>query len=119
MADLDVKLFTDEMINPKLAVALQSYGYDVLSAHAAGRANQKISDEDQLDFATKDGRAILTDNVTDFTACVLRWMQLGRTHAGVVICRQVPFSALLRRVTQHLDLTDPQVQQNALLYLAP
>jgi hypothetical protein len=41
-------LFGDENVHRGLVDALRALGHDVLTAHEAGRANQKISDADQL-----------------------------------------------------------------------
>jgi len=119
MAGLGIALFTDEMINPELARTLTRRGYDAISCREMGRANRKIDDEQQLEFAAAQGRAILTDNAVDFIACARRWDQAGREHAGIIICQQQPFSVLLRRVVHHLTTTDPKVQYNTVLFLAP
>jgi len=55
-------LFADENVNRGLVDALRSLGHDVLTAHQAGRANQKIPDPDQLAHATMLGRAVVTNN---------------------------------------------------------
>ncbi len=51
MAGVGVRLFTDEMVDPRLALALRERGYDAESCLEAGRANQKIPDEAQLLYA--------------------------------------------------------------------
>ena len=66
MAGLGIAIYTDEHVHPDLAPALRRLGYDVVSCHEAGRADQSISDEDQLIYAAQLGRAILSNNFTDF-----------------------------------------------------
>ena len=46
--------------------ALRALGHDVLTTQEAGNAGQTIPDHDVLDFATRDGRAVLTLNRRDF-----------------------------------------------------
>lgn len=73
-------LFADENVQRRLVDALRSLGHDVLTAHEAGRANQKIPDVDQLAYATGLGRATLTNNRRHFH-------KLHRTsgaHAGII-----------------------------------
>ena len=71
------RLFADENVSFDLVEAL---GHDVLTALAAGRANQAIPDPDVLAYATLLGRAVLTNNRLDFH-------KLNRTfpnHAGII-----------------------------------
>lgn len=119
MAGLGFPLFTDEMINPRLAGTLTRLGYDVESCQWAGRANQHISDEDQLRYATTQGRAILTFNMGDFERLDRRWKALGLVHGGIVVSPQITrFAELLRRVQLHLDTVPDNLQWNTLLELA-
>ncbi|HEY7066332.1 MAG TPA: DUF5615 family PIN-like protein [Chloroflexota bacterium] len=118
MAGLGLRLFTDEMIPWRLAAALRQRGYDVLSCEEAGRANQQISDEDQLVFATQNGRAILSFNARDFVPLDAGWKATGRRHAGIILLAQVAaFGTLLRYVARHLDSVPPAVQEDLLIWL--
>ncbi|MCC7369718.1 MAG: DUF5615 family PIN-like protein [Chloroflexi bacterium] len=119
MPGLGIRLFADEMVNPRVASVLARMGYDIESCQWAGRANQWISDESQLQYATDQGRAILTFNVGDFLRLDQRWKTLGRRHAGIVVAEQVlPLPELIRRVQLHLDSVHPETQENAVLELA-
>ena len=55
-----IKLYLDEDVDPLLAKVIRDRGYDVLSTHEAKMHNS--DDYKQLDFATSQGRAILTHN---------------------------------------------------------
>ena len=50
----------------KIAQHLRQMGHDVLSSHEAGKANQRIPDEEVLAFAAESGRILLTLNRWDF-----------------------------------------------------
>lgn len=50
-----VKLYLDEDMSSRVAQALRSKGFDVLSSHEVG--NDGLSDEEQLGYATKEGGA--------------------------------------------------------------
>ena len=120
MAGLGIALFTDEHVHPGLAPALRQRGYDAQSCHEANRHNQRISDEAQLDYATQSGRAILTNNITDFYQLDHDWKAAQRQHAGIIVYAGVrTVSELVRRVEVHMNTYDRQMQQNALLWLAP
>jgi Holliday junction resolvase len=45
---------------------LRELGHDVLTVQEAGKANQRIPDEEVLAFATENDRAIITQNRKDF-----------------------------------------------------
>src|SRR5690348_6310955 len=61
---LFVRLYLDRHVMTQLAVDLRGRGYDVMTTQEAAR--DTASDEDQLVFATAEGRAILTFNIRDF-----------------------------------------------------
>jgi hypothetical protein len=61
---------------------LRARGIDVLTAEEAGR--QRLSDEEQLSFATQDERCLYTANYGDFARLHAEWMRAGRRHAGIV-----------------------------------
>jgi len=120
MSGLGVLLYSDEDINPALAPTLCQDGYDVLSTYAAGRANQRISDEAQLLYAVEQGRALLTFNVRDFVRLDSLWQTAGQRHHGIVVSPRIDdLGELLRRVKQHLDTVSPAQQDNVLLWLRP
>jgi hypothetical protein len=56
---LSFPLYLDEDVNRYLAKLLLARGYDVVATADAGRANQGLSDESQLEFASAIDRAIL------------------------------------------------------------
>ena len=119
MAGLGIRLYTDEQIFKGLAKALRDRGYDAESCQEAGRANQDLSDEQQLAYAASQGRAILTFNMGDYQALERAWKAAGRQHVGIILSPEVKdFGELLRRVQRHLDTVAPEVQHDILLWLA-
>jgi uncharacterized protein DUF5615 len=60
-------------------------GFDVLTTQEAGRSNQRLSDDTQLEFAASLGRAILTYNAIDFEPMAREWGALGKRHAGIIV----------------------------------
>jgi predicted nuclease of predicted toxin-antitoxin system len=77
-----IKLYADEQFPLPVVERLRSKGYNVLTVKDAGKANQRISDEDVLDFATSQDRAVITQNRRDF----IRLHNRGVSHAGIVAC---------------------------------
>lgn len=74
---------------PLLAEILIAQGYDVETTEAAGRANQRIHDEPQLEYATQQGRATLTFNARDFITLDREWKAVGPVHVGIVVSEQI------------------------------
>jgi Domain of unknown function (DUF5615) len=72
------------MVSPVIAEQLGAAGQDVLAviAHPVLRG---IGDADLLDWATADGRTLVTDNVRDFAPLHASWAAQGRMHAGLII----------------------------------
>ncbi len=88
-------LFADENVHRGLTDALRVLGHDVLTAHEAGRANQKISDADQLVYATSLGRAVLTNNRRHFH----KLHQTSPGHAGIITyTRDADTESLAQRI---------------------
>lgn len=118
MAGLGVRLYTDEMLSPRLAAQLRRQGYDVVSCYEAGRGGLGIPDDEQLAYANQEGRAIVTHNARDFVPLDGRWKDNKRAHAGIVVIAGTPSLALLLRwVARHLDTVPPAVQDDTLLWL--
>lgn len=77
------RLYSNENFDRRVVVALRRLGHDVLTSLDAGRANQRIPDEDVIEFAKADGRAVLTFNRLHF----LRLHQIMRgAHSGIIVC---------------------------------
>ena len=118
MAGLGIRLFTDEMITGRLARELRRRGYDVESCEDAGRGNQRIPDEHQLQYATLHGRAILTFNVGDFVWLDQQMKDQRQRHAGIVVSPRIDdLGMLIRCVQRHLDTVEPGVQHDTLIWL--
>jgi hypothetical protein len=120
MAGLGIRIFTDEYVDGRLAGQLRRRGYDAVSCAEARRHNQKISDEEQLEYATREGRAIIVYNVHDYVQLDGAWKAAGREHSGIIVAQSgTPIGSLVRWVVCHLDARTPADQYDTLLWLAP
>ena len=59
------------------------YGVDATSAHDVG--NSQLGDRAQFEYATRDGRAIITRNVVDFLRLAHNAVAANIAHAGIVL----------------------------------
>lgn len=101
---LFLRLYFVRHIMARLAVDLRGRGYDIQTTEEAGM--DTAPDEDQLAFATAEGRAILTYNIRDFAPLHEHWQSIGRPHAGIVVSQQKgrrQYGPLLQRMLRLLN----------------
>jgi predicted nuclease of predicted toxin-antitoxin system len=74
---------------------LRERGHEVLTVLEAGKAEQSISDQEVLSFASDDNRCVLTFNRKHF----IRLHGDNPNHAGIIVCTYDPdFVALADRI---------------------
>jgi predicted nuclease of predicted toxin-antitoxin system len=96
------RLFADENFPRPVVEALRSLGHDVLTVQQAGMANQAVSDEVVLAFATAQGRAVITVNRRHF----FRLHASALHHAGIIICTQdADVGGMVQRIDQMVTST--------------
>ena len=81
------QLYADEQFPRQVVELLRSLGHSVLTVQEAGQANQRISDDLVLQFATESDRAVLTMNRRDF----IKFHKRNSIHAGIIV-RTEPYS---------------------------
>ena len=77
------RLYSNENFPRRVVEELRMLGHDLLTSYEAGRANQKVPDDQVLAFASEQRRAVLTLNRHDFI-CLHRETQ--GAHAGIIVC---------------------------------
>ena len=81
-----------------------------MSAHEV--PNLSVSDHDQLDYARRQGRAMLTHNRDDFLDIAKEYAINQIPYGGILYVPQVPYDQLLRRVLRVLAaVTEAQVRE--------
>jgi hypothetical protein len=60
-----LRYYLDENVvhGPVVARELRARGVDAITALDAGRAGQEIADQEQLEYATRDGRVMVTQDL--------------------------------------------------------
>lgn len=100
-----MKVYLDEDLSPSVALLLRQRGVDATSAHDVG--NGQLQDRAQLEYATREGRAIVTRNVVDFLQLAHNAVATNTAHAGIVL---VPASF---RGDEYQELADAIVEDSS------
>jgi predicted nuclease of predicted toxin-antitoxin system len=85
-----LRLLLDEMYPASLAEALRAVGVDVVTVIELGLGGR--SDPDIFTAAVEQVRAVLTENVGDFTHISAEHLTAGQHHHGVLIALSSRFS---------------------------
>lgn len=110
------RFFTDEDVFAAIAVGLRKAGFDAVSTPEVGRLGEP--DDAQLQWATLDGRTLVSFNVAHFASLHARWLSSGKHHAGVVVSSQRPIGDLLRRLIRLARQLDAESLTDQLEYLS-
>lgn len=116
---MKLRLYIDEdSMSHALVDALRARGVDVVTPLDAGTIGWH--DEDQLQFATDSGRAILSRNVGDFFELHTEWQSRGRNHAGIILAHQPQYSIgdLMRRVLKLIASKSAEAMHNHVEFLS-
>lgn len=79
-ADVLIGILLDEMYPPSLAQRLRDNGHDVVAVLDVEVGLASKADDDVLAWAARNGRCVVTENVSDFARLAAR----GAPHAGIV-----------------------------------
>lgn len=117
-----MKLLLDEMWAPTIAVELRKRGFDVIAINEPAHAGRYAGAPDHEVFARAqdDGRAVVTDNISDYEKARLDWEARGTAHHGLVYALDPPFNrhpgdaviGQMVRAVEHL-LSSPDAQAEA------
>ena len=78
-----LRLLFDTHHSRLVAERLRGEGHDVVAA-ADDPVVAALSDEDLLRAATRQGRAVVTENARDFDRIARAWGATGEHHAGII-----------------------------------
>jgi len=88
---MTIRLYCDEdSLDHDLVRALRVRGVDVATALGEGMIARK--DEEHLDYATQQGRAIFSFNRGDFYRLHTQYLKQGKSHAGIILANQQQYS---------------------------
>ena len=95
----------EEHVKAAIVSGLRRRGMDLVTA--VERGSNEVDDEVLLERATAEGRVLLT-NDTDLLRIHGRWLQEGRSHAGIVFWQQgLPVGVAIHRILEYARNTSP------------
>lgn len=111
----EIRLYLDEDISPVVAVVLRSRGYDVVSAHEVEMKGK--GDKEQLEYASKNGRVLLTFNARHFAPLAAEYYKNSKEHSGIVVSKKVNLSEMVKLTLNMLKKLRTEDLKNCLLWL--
>lgn len=87
---MSARLLLDEMFSPRIASELVRHGHDAVAV-AGDPALAGLPDEQILEWATGQGRCLVTENVKDYEVLRRAAAAQGRTNPGLLSCASSRF----------------------------
>lgn len=105
---MSLKFYTDKHIPKAVTTQLRSRGIDIIRCEEVGLGD--ATDLTHLEYATSEGRAIITKDA-DFTRLDKLWRAQGRSHAGILFCKgnlqgELAIGRLVSAVMMYHDLIE-------------
>lgn len=113
-----IRLFIDEdAMDQRFIQAVKSRGVDIMTVRDVQTLG--YSDEEQLAFASRMGRALYTFNVGDFCQLHNLYMNQQKEHTGIIISSQdYSVGEQMRRVLRLMESMDAEAIVNQLVFLS-
>ncbi len=105
-----MRLLLDHHYSPEIARRLRKRGHDVLAAME--RRWEGEDDEALLTLCAGEQRALLTNNVRDFTVLARNWATGGRPHAGLVFTSDASLPRGRRTIGRYVSALDALLAAN-------
>jgi len=112
----EIKLLIDEDVHSVLSSILRKRGFDAVHVQELNRKGR--SDIEQLTFASRKQRALLSFNVKDYVLLHNKYVHEGKNHSGIIVSKQITLTLnlTLKRVLRHLqDNTQSQSQSKTMI----
>ncbi|MFQ6054444.1 MAG: DUF5615 family PIN-like protein [Methanosarcinales archaeon] len=110
-----IKIYTNENISSVVAKVLREWSYDAISAPEAGLLTSP--DEEQMEFAVTQRRAIVTFDIKDYPRLHAEYISSGSHHCGIIVSKQLVIKELLRRLHNLLQTLTAEDMLDRIEYL--
>ncbi len=110
-----ISLYLDEDVHTYIAHVLRLRGWQALTTAESQR--RSATDQDQIYFATKNGRTIVTYNVRDFPRLHYEIIASGEKHSGIIVAKREDPSRNIRALLNLLNTPSAEAMRDQLVYL--
>ncbi len=111
-----IKLYLDEDVHEDIAMALRLRGYDIKTTREAG--NKGLSDIEQLIYATKKDRVIISFNIADFNRLHSEFIKKGIEHSGIILSKQLPIGIIIKALLNLLSKIGSEKLKSNVIWLS-
>jgi hypothetical protein len=117
---MKLRLYLDEdAMDGDLVRALRSQGVELITAFEADMVGQ--IDEIHLRYATSEGLALYSFNITDYAVLNANWLSQGQDHAGLILADQryrYSVGEQMRRLNRIVATLSAEGMKNRVEYLS-
>ena len=115
MSEIFIELYFDEDVSVLIADLIRARGFSVMTTYQA--KNLRKSDAEQLEFAARQKKVLLTHNRVDFEKLAAKYFTENQTHYGIIITvRRLPNDMGQRTLKILNDITSDEII-NQILYI--
>ena len=115
MSTLFVELYLDEDVDVLVAELMRAHGFAATTALETGQLHR--DDREQLAYAVRHQKTLLTHNRADFEALALSYFAEGDFHYGIILAvRRTPHE-IVKRLLVILNATTADEMQNQVRYI--
>ncbi|MGA9382987.1 MAG: DUF5615 family PIN-like protein [Phormidium sp.] len=114
-----IRIYIDEdSMKQALVIALGNSAVDVITVSNVNRTG--YSDEEQLKWATEEGRVLYSANIADFCRIHSVLMVQGGSHAGIILVQQQRYSVgeLLGGILNLMEAISAEDMMNQVVFLS-
>lgn len=117
MADICLYFDADAM-QRGMVHGLRARAVDAMTAHKAKMAG--ATDEEQLEFARREGRVLFSFNASDFFRIHTEWLTHGKSHSGIILAPQQQYTIgeRIRRILKLVSVRSAAEMENRVEFLS-